>query len=158
LLGRRAIKTPHLLIFTLDQQRYALSLESVAKVVRAAAITPLPQAPEIVLGVLDLQGEVIPVINLRKRFRLPERRLRHDDHFLIARSSTRTLALVVDLAEEVREERELAVKAPEEVVAGLELVQGVASTEDGIVLIHDLERLLFPAEEELLSRALGEVS
>lgn len=129
-----------------------------AKVVRAAAITPLPQAPEIVLGVLDLQGEVIPVINLRKRFRLPERRLRHDDHFLIARSSTRTLALVVDLAEEVREERELAVKAPEEVVAGLELVQGVASTEDGIVLIHDLERLLFPAEEELLSRALGEVS
>jgi len=130
----------------------------VAKVVRAAAITPLPQAPEIVLGVLDLQGEVIPVINLRRRFRLPERRLRPDDHLLIARSSTRTLALVVDVAEEVREARELEVKAPEEVVAGLEFVQGVASTEDGIVLIHDLERLLFPAEEELLSRALGEVS
>ncbi|HEY5513990.1 MAG TPA: chemotaxis protein CheW [Geomonas sp.] len=151
---RNQITTPQLLIFTLDEQRYALRLEAVERVVRAAAITPLPKAPEIVLGILDLQGQVIPVINLRKRFSLPVREIRTSDQFVIARAKLLTVALVVDGAESVLEGTGEAVIPPGDILTGTGYLEGVTRTEDGLVLIHDLASLLFPEEEELLARAL----
>ena len=153
---RFPITTPQLLIFTLDEERYALRLAAVERVVRAAAITPLPQAPEVVLGVLDLHGQVIPVINLRRRFRLPERALRSSDQFVIARARLVTLALAVDGVESVLEESAHEVIAPDDILAGTGFLEGVTRTEDGLVLIHDLASLLFPEEELLLARALKE--
>jgi purine-binding chemotaxis protein CheW len=143
-----------LLIFTLDEERYALRLAAVDRVVRAAAITPLPKAPEIVLGVLDFQGQVIPVVNLRRRFRLPERALRTSDQFVIARARLVTVALAVDGVESVLEESAREVVAPDDILSGTGFLEGVTRSEDGLVLIHDLATLLFPEEELLLARAL----
>lgn len=148
------IDSAHLLIFALDGQRYALPLDKVTKVLRAAALTPLPQAPEIVSGILDLQGEIIPVINLRKRFRLPERAVGCDDQFVIARTPRLAVALAVDGTHGVMELSDQAVVEPEAIVAGTGYLAGVTRNAEGLVLIHDLDTLLFPAEEELISQAL----
>jgi purine-binding chemotaxis protein CheW len=126
----------------------------VDRVVRAAAITPLPKAPEIVLGVLDLQGQVIPVVNLRRRFRIPERALRTSDQFVIARAGLLTVALAVDGVESVLEDSAGEVVAPDDILSGTGFLEGVTRTGDGLVLIHDLATLLFPEEELLLARAL----
>jgi purine-binding chemotaxis protein CheW len=152
-----AIPTTHLLIFNLDEQRYGLRLSAVERVVRAAAITPLPQAPDLVLGILDLQGEVIPVINLRKRFRLPERETRSDDQFIVARTGTIRLALLVDSTEGVLELSDLTLTAPDRIVTGLNYLEAVTRTAEGLILIHDLETLLFPAERELIIAALEQI-
>lgn len=154
LFGRSPITISQLLIFTLEGQRYALQLASVSRVVRAAAITPLPRAPEIVLGVLDLQGEVIPVINLRQRFRLPSREIRTSDLYLIARANALTVALVVDGVESVLEASAQAIIAPDDILSGTGFLLGVTRTADGLVLIHDLATMLFPEEEQLLAQAL----
>ena len=124
------------------------------RVLRAAAITPLPEAPPIVLGILDLGGEVIAVVNLRKRFRLPERELRSCDQFMVARTGRRTLALVVDGTESVIERADRDLIPPDGILTGIGYLDAVTRTPEGLVLIHDLESLLFPAEEELLSQAL----
>jgi purine-binding chemotaxis protein CheW len=145
-----------LLIFFLDGQRYALRLSTVERVIRAAAITPLPRAPEIVLGVLDIQGEVIPVISLRRRFQLTERATRTSDQFVVARAKRLTVALAVDGVEGVLEECDEALISPDDILAGTEFLEGVTRTGDGLVLIHDLATLLFPEEEILLARALEE--
>lgn len=118
------------------------------------AITHLPKAPEIVLGVLDLQGQVIPVINLRQRFRLPEREIRSSDQYVIARANALTVALAVDGAEGVLDETGESVIAPDDILTGMGLIEGVLRTEDGLVLIHDLATLLFPEEQRLLVQAL----
>jgi purine-binding chemotaxis protein CheW len=118
------------------------------------AITPLPKAPDIVLGVLDFQGEVIPVINLRLRFRLAERALRTSDQFVIARAGQVTVALAVDGVEDVLEESALEVIAPDDVLTGTGYLEGITRTEAGLVLIHDLATLLFPEEELQLVQAL----
>lgn len=151
------VNSSHLLIFTLDRQRYALRLADVRRVVRAAAVTPLPKAPDIVLGILDLHGLIVPVINLRKRFRLAERPLRRDDQFVVADTGTLTVALAVDGTDGVLDEAELSVTAADGIVAGTGFLDGVTSTPDGLVLIHDLDSLLFPAEERALASALAEV-
>src|SRR5271157_2301250 len=91
-------------VFTLDGLFYAVSLSVVSRVIRAVEITPLPKAPSIVLGVINLGGRIIPVVNIRKRFRLPERELELTDQLIVARASRsnanadggRLLALAVD--------------------------------------------------------------
>lgn len=110
----------------------------------------------VVLGVLDFQGQVIPVINLRRRFGLPERALRTSDQFVIARAKLVTLALAVDGVESVLEVCPGEVIAPDDILTGTGFLEGVTRTEDGLVLIHDLATLLFPEEELLLARALNE--
>ena len=76
-----------LVVFTLDDQRYGLPLSAVERVVPMVDITPLPKAPDIVLGVVDVQGRVIPVVNLRRRLRLPERDIALTDQLVIARTA-----------------------------------------------------------------------
>lgn len=152
---RPRIDSVHLLIFALDGQRYALPLDRVKRVVRAAALTPLPQAPEIVLGILDLQGDIIPVIDLRSRFRLPQRPIRCDDQFVVAQTPRLTLGLCVDATYEVAEIPGQEVVEPGSVVEGTAYLSGVTRTPEGLVLIHDLDALLFPEEEKQLETALA---
>jgi purine-binding chemotaxis protein CheW len=150
----RVISAASLILFSLHGQRYALRLDAVERVVRAAAITPLPKAPEIVLGILDLQGEIIPVIDLRKRFRLPDRALLPEDQFLIARARSLRVALVMDETVGIMEEPEPGPMPPAGMLSGTEYVAGVVRTDDGLVIIHDLDTFLSLEEEASLVDAL----
>src|SRR5437867_11439317 len=85
-----------LVVFSLDAERYGLRLSCVERIVRLAEFTALPKAPDIVLGIVNVQGEIIPVLNVRQRFGLPERELDLSDHLVIARTSKRKVALVVN--------------------------------------------------------------
>lgn len=151
---RMSHKMLALAVFLLDGQRYALRLSAIARIVRAVAVTPLPSAPEIVLGVINVQGLVIPLVNLRRRFHLPERPIELNDQFIIASTATRTLALVVDQVEDIVELPETAITAAEAVVPGLDYVAGVARQPDGLILIHDLDTFLSLDEERSLQNAL----
>lgn len=144
----------HLLVFSLDESRYALPLATVDRVVRAVEVTPLPKAPEIVLGVINAQGRVIPVVDVRRRFRLPTRELHLDDRFIIARTDRRLVALVSDDVAGVRELEPSTLASTKETLPFAGYLQGVAKLEDGLVLISDLDAFLSLDEERLLETAL----
>lgn len=143
-----------MLLFRLDEQRYALPLSKVQRVIRAAAPTPLPKAPDIVIGILDLHGTVVPVVDVRRRFHLPEREISPDDHFIIARARSLTVALAVDCTDQVLEPSARDLVLPDRIVPGTDQLAGVTRTADGLVLIHDLERFLSLGEEASLREAL----
>ena len=145
-----------LMVFRLGEQRYAVSLSAVQRIVAAVEVTCLPSAPAVVLGVINVSGHVIPVFNMRRRFRLPEREVCPADQFLIAHTARRTVALVVDEAQSVMEcpAAEIIETAP--LVAGSGQIQGVLKLPDGLVLIHDLEKFLSAAEAQTLDDALRE--
>lgn len=143
-----------LVVFCLDEQRYALPLAAVERTVHAVEVTPLPDAPPIVLGVIDVQGRVLPVLNIRRRFRLPEREVSPVDQFLIAQTVRRTVALAIDEAQGVIERPESAIVNPAQIVPGLEQIQGVVKLDDGLVLIHDLEKFLSLDEAHALDQAM----
>ncbi len=136
-----------LLVFSLDDQRYALHLCSVDRVVRAVEVTPLPDAPEIVLGIINLQGRIIPAINMRKRFLLPEKELFPSDQFIISSSPRRTYALVVDAALFVVKCPGGSIVHATEILPRMGPVEGVLILADGMVLISDLDRFLSLGEE-----------
>jgi purine-binding chemotaxis protein CheW len=143
-------------VFLLDDQRYALPLTVVERIVRAAEVTPIPKAPAIVLGVIDVEGQVLPVLNVRRRFHLPERDISPNDQFLIARSKRRTLVLVIDEAQGVIEVPALEIVGVGEIAPGLEQIRGVAKLRDGLVLIYDLDEFLSLDEEHALDEATNE--
>lgn len=142
-----------LLVFRLDDYQYGLALEAVERVVRIVEITPLPKAPEIVLGVVNFQGRILPVVNLRTRFKLPHRAASLSDQLIVARTPRRTVALVADSVEGVVECSEHQVSEVEAVVPGTEYVSGVVKLSDGLVLIHDLALFLSLDEERRLDAA-----
>lgn len=146
-----------LVVFLLDGQRYALPLSSVTRIVCAAEVTPIPNAPAIVFGALNLQGNVIPVLDVRQRFQLPRRKIGVTDQFLIARTRRRSVALVVDEAQGLLEREASDVVSANLITPGLEQFQGVVKLEDGLVLIHDLEKFLSLDEELALDAAMEQV-
>ena len=144
-----------IVVFSLDEPRYALDLSTVERVVRAVEITPLPKAPEIVLGVINMQGQVVPVVDVRKRFRLPGREINIDDRFIISRTSRRLVALVADDVVGVKRLGNREIVSAEQALPFAEYIKGVAKVEDDLVLIYDLDRFLSLDEEEKLDEALS---
>lgn len=145
----------NLLVFTLDEPRFALPLAAVVRVVHAVEVTPLPKAPQIVLGVINAQGRVIPVVDMRRRFDLSGREMRLEDRFIIARTARRLVALVVDDVAGTRELGQRDLTSAAESLPFASYLRGVAKLEDGLVLITDLDAFLSLDEERLLDAALA---
>jgi len=147
-------KLLELLIFELGDQRYGLPVSDVREIVRAVPPVPLPGAPGIIEGVINLRGRVVPVLDIRRRFQLPARPLEHTDHLVIVQLACHLAALRVDRA------TDLAVLAAADVDdlrdsgSGGQNVDRIARFPDGLVLILDLQTLLSGDEAAVLEGAL----
>ena len=147
--------------FSLEGQVYALRLSAVVRVIAAVMVSPLPRAPEIVLGVINLSGRILPVVNVRRRFRLPDRGQIPSDKLIIARAEKqgggeRLLALSVDDVLGIREISDRDVVAVSAVLPGLDFLEGIARTDAGVILIHDLRTFLALEEAKVLDASLAE--
>jgi purine-binding chemotaxis protein CheW len=142
------------LVFTLDDQSYALHLPSVDRIARMAQITPLPNAPRVVLGLVNIHGRIVPVIDFRQRFNLPKREIVLDDRLIFAHARLRRLALVADAVTEVIECPEQSLALTDHILPGVKYLEGILKFKDGLVLIHDLDKFLSLEEEKALDIAL----
>jgi len=143
-------------VFVLDGQRYAFPLATVQQVLPMVAPAPLPEAPPIALGVINLHGLIVPMLDLRRRLGLPPREYGPADRLVVARSSRRLLAIPVDEALGVMEVAMGSVIPPEVILPGIGRVAGVAPLADGLLFIHDLDSFLSLDEEQGLTAALEE--
>ncbi len=148
-----------IVVFRLGAQRYALRLDVVRRVLPMAEFAPFPKAPEIVLGVLNVAGAWVPVLDVRRRFRQPSRAVRPEDQLIVARLGNRDVALAVDEVSGVETCAPDAVESAERVVPGLDYVRGIVKLADGeTVFIHDLETFLSLNEARALDAAAGELA
>jgi purine-binding chemotaxis protein CheW len=150
-LGSQAVgvERREILVFEIDGRRFALPASSVRELVRAVAIVPLPMAPPIVEGVIDLRGQVVPVVDIRPRLGLEPRPVEPADHLIIARSRGRLVALRVDRA------LELVATAADGREPGAAGSPRVARLADGLAPILDPEALWTGPEAEALGALLG---
>ena len=142
-------------VFTLGDLRFALNLAAVERVISAVEITPLPEAPRGVSGVINLQGKIVPVFDLRQRFGLPSREVRLSDHLIIAHTQWRMVALIVDTVGGVVPQNEVNVTPAADILPDLECVTGVMKLDGNLVLVQDLERFLSIEDHEALQLALN---
>jgi purine-binding chemotaxis protein CheW len=153
--GEDMIESLQMVVFLLAEQRFAVPLLAVERVVRAVEITPLPETPDLIHGVINVYGAVVPVIATRRRFGLPDwENVRLSDQFIIARLPSRTVALVVDSVVNVVTCDQSQITTSEKILPGLEHVKGVLRMPDGMVFVHDLESFLSLQEERELHAAV----
>lgn len=143
-----------IVIFALDEQRYGIPLNVVERVVRMVEITRLPAAPGFIHGVINVQGKILPVLDLRNRFGLPERPVELSDQLIIIRCSKRSFALMTDSACEVRECSVQMLTETAEIIPDLPFLTGVAKLPDGLILLQDPEMLITPDETEAIDELI----
>jgi purine-binding chemotaxis protein CheW len=146
-----------LLTFKLDDQEYALPMANVVQVVRIVAITPMPEAPDIVKGVINIRGKVIPVIDTRRRFGLPARPYDLNTQLLIARNEGYMMALIVDVVSEVLTIPASSIEPPSEIGPQLERLSAVGRLGDRLLLVLDLDKILTFEQEKRLEKTLTEL-
>lgn len=136
-----------------DGLRVGIDAAVVRTVHRMAAVTPVARAPRVVEGVLDVGGDIVAVVDLRRRLARPPRPPRLADHLVEVAVAGRRLALHVDRAVEVRAVPAAAVDR--RALPELEGAAGLARLDDGVLLIHDLAAFLTAEEGLQLDEALA---
>jgi purine-binding chemotaxis protein CheW len=147
----------HLLVFIVDEQEYALPYTIVEKVVRSVEITPLPNAPDIIKGIINVHGRVIPVLSVREKLGCHGRDIDLEDKFVIAKAGKRVIAFVVDDIVGIIEPSAKEVVDMDKIIPDSELFGGTVKLPNNLVLIYNAEKFLSLKDEEKLQDAMADV-
>jgi purine-binding chemotaxis protein CheW len=136
--------TDNYIVFTLAGTAYALPSESVSHVEMIEQITPIPNAPPAIEGVVFSRGEVVPAVNLRVRFGFERVPVDLGTRLLVVRRDGRSTGLLVDAAREFLVIPRSAIHPPGEGLAGLSgrYLSGIATLGDRMILILELSEVL----------------
>lgn len=144
-----------ILIFEIGDRRYGIPVSDVRELLRSVTVTPLPNAPAAVEGLINVRGALTAVLDLRKRLGLAAKPLDPGDHFVLVNAGVRTVVLRVDRAVDVLQMPPEDIEQVRKVALTESFLAGVAKLPDGLVLIHDLSRFLSAAEALELDTALA---
>ncbi len=145
-----------IIVFTIDGQRYGVDLWMVKRVVRVVEITWVPGMPDKVLGIINFEGALIPVIDTRKVLNAPAREIELSDQLVILQSPERVITLLVDGvvgatgytgAEEV---------TMESVIPGTKIIRGILKEGEDLIFIQDFDRFLSVEEKLVLDSVIGD--
>jgi len=138
--------------FRLMDDLYAVDILRINEIIRPQKLTVLPKAPSFIEGVINLRGTVIPVVDLRKRFDMPQRPSIASTRLLIIRISGQSVGLVVDDVTEVITVPVKDIKPPPAVSDGMtvDYLLGVCLSGDVLVMMLDIDKLLTNNEVKAL--------
>ncbi|MCD6254438.1 MAG: chemotaxis protein CheW [Thermotogae bacterium] len=144
-------------VFKVGEEEYGVPIEKIREINRVSSITKIPRAPKFLEGLMNLRGEVIPVIDLRKRFELE---LRERDEFtrvIVTDLDKKLVGFMVDSVEGVEKIPKVSIAdAPDMLLtsdAG-KFISSIARLKEKVILILDIEKILTEAETEKLKRAM----
>ena len=141
-----------LVAFRLGDEHYAIDIMDVEGIVRVDDVRAIPNAPSYVEGIINLRGEIIPVISLHKRFHLAHPELSEEERslggFVIIDVNDRHVAIMIDVISRVVTIAQSDIQPPPQVITGIgsEYIEGVVSRDDRFLIILDIRRL-FSANE-----------
>lgn len=136
--------------FVIGRELFGVPILMMQEIIRGAPITSIPDSPDFIEGVINLRGNIIPVIDLRKRLNLFE-----DEHhntngwIIILNINDRVTGFIVDAVTKVLKIRTDSIKPPPDiVVAGLksQYISGVCKTEKKLLILLDFSRILLVEE------------
>lgn len=142
-----------LVTFQLGEELYAINIMDVKEIVRVQVIRALPNAPSYVEGIFNLRGEIIPIINLHKRFHLKKAVSSEEDEllsgFVIIEIDGMKLGVIIDRISRVVSVEKEQIQPPPQMLTGIgaEYIQGVVRQESGGYLIILNIRDLFNPKE-----------
>lgn len=146
-----------LLTFRIDKQFFAIAVEPIVQIVSMATITPIPQASRIAKGIINLHGEVVPVVDLRRHLGKPESHYQVHTPIIVIKISGHIVGLIVDEVNDVINLQATLINHPSDILPEelreVVLLSGVVYTPEGVVLILDPEQLFQTDQVQELAKA-----
>jgi purine-binding chemotaxis protein CheW len=143
--------TMQLVSFTLAKELYGIEITKVREIILITDITRIPEAPHFLKGLINLRSTVIPVIDLRARFGLPEGELNDESRIMVLQACGKTIGVVVDAVSEVLRVKHDQIAPPPPTVAGLgrDYLSGLVKLDDRLLILLDIDKIF--GEEEILT-------
>ncbi len=126
---------------------------AVREILRAVAITPVPGAPRIIEGTINVRGEVIAVVDVRRRLSLPNKQLEPHEFLVVLHVDSRTFAFRVDDVDDLVDTGDEMLQSAEGLSPALSGLAGLAARPDGVLVIQDPGAFVSQAEIEALDAA-----
>lgn len=142
--------------FRLHNEVYALDILHVQEIIKVLPITHVPLSADWISGVINLRGQIIPLIHLARRMGLTESAMDRNTRFMIVRGREQNVGLIVDEVLEVLRLTESALEAPPSHLAHRDYLQAVSKQDRGMVIVLDLHKVLYlsSTRNEALQEAL----
>lgn len=142
------VKVAQLIVFHLGEEEFAARIAEVREIIKTGAITPIPDAPPFIKGIINVRGDIVVTLDPKVLFSLAERDV-PCKHVIITEQEKNIFGLMVDEVTEVMRIPESDIKPPPELLAAIreEYVRGVVTLEDRLIILLDLRQVL--SDEEL---------
>ncbi len=140
-------KEKELLCFPLGSQEYGIELSSVREIIRVKEITPVPNTADFMRGIIVLRGEIIPVIDLRKRIGLPFLGFTPGTRFIMVSFAESMTGLVVDSIPDVKKVPVESIQ-PADLIGAVDIkfITGISTSRGGFIILLKLEEILKQAD------------
>lgn len=146
-----------LVTFQLGNEQYGIDIMDVNEIWKVESVRSIPNAPSYVEGIFNLRGDIVPVINLHRRFHIKKVQLSEDDELLsgsiIININGTKIGIIIDKVLRVVTIELDQVQPPPQIISGIgaEYIQGVVQSEDGYLILLDIHRLFDPKELQQIS-------
>ena len=136
-----------LVTFKIGNELYGIDIMEVREIVRLTEVTPIPNCPSFVDGVITLRGEIIPIVDLGKRFHFKPLEYTEEDELLrgiiIINAEDMIIGVMIDQVNRVVNISYDQIQPPPQVIAGIgaEYIQGVVKTENNLLIILNIKKL-----------------
>ena len=136
--------TRQYVIFRVGQEEYGVDIQKVSIIEKMMNIARVPTTPAFILGVINLRGEIIPVMDLRLRFDMPAREPDDDTRIIIFRMGEVALGMLVDMVSEVHQLREADIESVTSITNDrtLDYITGVGKMDGRLVTLLHVEKLI----------------
>ncbi|HET7813663.1 MAG TPA: chemotaxis protein CheW [Candidatus Baltobacteraceae bacterium] len=148
-------ETVHVVSFSLGTEEYGVDISQVQEIIRMVEITHVPRAPHFMEGVINLRGQLIPIIDLRTRFGMPRAEQTKSTRIVVTEIGSKRVGIVVDAVSEVINIPLEQVEDAPEMIAGVgtEYIQGVGKVGERLIILLDLTMVISGEEKAELETA-----
>ena len=145
-------ETIQVVSFKLGSEEYGVDIAQVQEINRMVAVTHVPRAPQFMEGVINLRGQLIPIIDLRTRFGMPRAEHTKNTRIVVTEIGTKRVGMVVDSVSEVLRLPVDQVEPAPEMITGVETeyIRGVGKIEDRLIILLDLAKIITGSEKREL--------
>ncbi|SEQ57626.1 purine-binding chemotaxis protein CheW [Virgibacillus subterraneus] len=156
-MNNETIVDRKVIIFQLNDEEYAVSVQQVGSIERIQPITRVPQTADFVKGVINLRGVVTPIIDLRIRFGLKETEFTESSRIIIVYLDEMEVGLIVDAANDVIDIPEDTIEPAPEVIGSVDVdyIDGVAKLDNRLLILLNLRKVLTKEEINELKSVEG---
>jgi purine-binding chemotaxis protein CheW len=157
-LHQSSTQTPgslQIVSFRLADEEYGIEITKIQEIILMGEITRVPQTPPYVKGLINLRSNVIPILDLRLRFSLPEGAASDDTRIMVVNVKGKTIGLIVDAVSEVLRVSQEQIAPPPPTVAGLgrDYLIGLAKLENRLLILLDIDKIMLQEHAEQMDTA-----